>query len=94
MIRMRDELLDLSKQSHILSREEAQAMRTLRRYMKSNHIKVYGTLVTCDNFFERVIFTGGVPQFINYLGKMVKEKPATQYRLTGNGLYVEPYPQQ
>lgn len=68
-----------------LMREEDDAWEELKQYLKKNSLSVWCTFNGWDNFLNRIILTGNVHNFINYLQDFVKRFPSDMYHLTDSG---------
>ena len=69
----------------ILMPEEVKSWEKLKQHLRDNSITVLCTFIGWDNFLNRIIFTGNVDHFIDYLDGFVEKFPSDMYHLTDGG---------
>ena len=66
--------------------DEEKAWGELKQYLEQQPFVVWCTFIGWDNFLNRTILTGKVPNFMKYLKGFVQRFPADMYHLTDGGI--------
>ncbi|MBR1540193.1 MAG: hypothetical protein IJ629_03345 [Clostridia bacterium] len=65
--------------------DEEENWNKLKQFLEGKPYKILCTFRGWDNFLNRTILTGNIPQFMNHMEKVAKRCPNDLYHLTDGG---------